>query len=129
MTRVMVGFEDLTGQTLNGLRVTRLVSRRPVLWELVCTRCNSSWHEAHASVRYRQCRNATCGRTANPRTPGSTANVGVVPVAARSRDSQSVRDYQHQQSTEPVIRWTEPTFQGADPDSIRNYLDHMETKS
>ena len=60
-TRVMSGIEDLHGQTTaNGLRVELLVSRRPVVWLLRCTRCGSSWNEPHITVRHAPCRNVNC---------------------------------------------------------------------
>jgi hypothetical protein len=93
--RIMLsGQIDQTGTTnQNGIYVDGMASRYPLRWAVHCVRCNSSWVEDHSRIQYAACRNAVCGRVIKPRTPGAAATVGVVPVAVRSRDSDSIREY------------------------------------
>jgi len=126
----MSGTENLEGRDFNGLRVVRMVSRRPVVWEVQCIRCNSHWNESHSRVRYATCRNNNCGHApSEPRT--TIAQTGKAVTATRSRDSESARQFQNEQTKQPVIRWAQPnaeTFAGADPDSLRHYIESMEGK-
>jgi hypothetical protein len=92
--RVMNGATDLTGSTNpQGQRITRMVTRRPLAWELRCTICGGSQSPvAHNRAEYAVCRNTNCGKSVtSPRaTLATTVNKS---VAVRSRDSESARQF------------------------------------
>jgi hypothetical protein len=129
----MSGIENIQGQRRGTLLIETLVSRRPVRWRVRCESCGLSTVVDHTRLQngaVASCPNgANCGRTIQPRTPGATASVGVVPTAVRSRDAGSARQFQREQSAQPLVRWAEPsadTFTGVDPSSIRGYMDYLE---
>jgi hypothetical protein len=124
----MPGLIDYTGATnKNGLFVERMASRYPLRWHVRCTRCQSNWDADHRQIPYLTCRNTNCGRT--PLGPRATlAEIGQAVTAVRSRDSESIRQYERQQIEKPV-RWAEhtpETLASADPDSLRRFLDYLE---
>lgn len=130
--RVMPGIENLEDREFNGVRVERLASRHPVRWYLRCVRCGANWIEDHARVRYTGCRNSSCGHSASePRA--TLARTGNPVTAVRSRDSESVWEYQRQQSAASVVKWAaQPSESGmlaADPSSVRAYIDHLEKRN
>lgn len=93
--REMSGFRDLTG-TVNpsGQRITRMVSRNPLRWEVTCDHCKTVQPAVlHARAQYVSCRNVTCGQTA-PAPRSAQAQPGA-PEAVRSRDSQSARQFRN----------------------------------
>lgn len=57
-------FEDWTGrQTTEGLRVLRLVSKRPaVVWATQCIKCGTETSVPHSKISYQKCRNGACGK-------------------------------------------------------------------
>jgi hypothetical protein len=133
----MPGIENIQGQRRGTLLIETLVSRRPVRWRVRCgyEGCGLTTVVDHMRLQngfVLNCPNvANHGLSAQPRKTGASATVGTVPTAVRSRDSQSIREFQRQRTTEPTYRWKEPsadTFKGADPDSLRRYLDSMENR-
>lgn len=97
--REMRGVTDLTGSTnKEGQRITRMVSRRPLAWELNCTRCGTSqFPVAHAKAQYATCRNNTCGQSLSSRRATLATTSAVVP-AIRSRDSESTRQFHEEEA-------------------------------
>lgn len=62
--RIYAGFQNLAGHTFGTINVSRLVSRRPVLWECTCSACGSRWNTRHESIREgMRCANGTCNLT------------------------------------------------------------------
>lgn len=54
-------FVDWTGKTTEGgLRVLRLVSRRPVAYAAKCVKCGTESTEPHSRIAYAECRSAVC---------------------------------------------------------------------
>ena len=96
--RVMNGATDLTGSTNpQGQRITRMVSRRPLAWELTCTICGTSQSPiAHSRAEYASCRNGMCGKSVTtPRaTLASTSRAG---VAQRDRTNREIREFHEQE--------------------------------
>lgn len=118
------GFENLAGQEFGGVRVERLVSRRPVRWQLVCTRCGASWNDGHDRVRFATCRSDSCGKVATRRS--TLATTRAVVTATRSRDSDSFSEYMRTPQPVKATPLQANPFEGADPDILRHYLDYEE---
>lgn len=132
-TVVYNGFENLAGQEFNGLIVERMITRRPVVWKLVCTKCGGSQNESHTRVRYATCRNTNCNRA--PLEQRSTlAQTGQRIEGIRSRDSDGARQFQQEstQQQQCKVVWrdmpSDEAMRNADPDSLRRHLDYLEDK-
>jgi hypothetical protein len=122
-------FENLAGIVNdNGISIERLVSRNPVAWAARCIECSTAWTVSHARARTVSCPNALTHNRESRRRSQITQTISPT-TATRSRDAQSAREYQRQE-TPQSIRYTfaEPTFAGADPSSVSAYLDYQEQK-
>jgi len=65
VTRVMNdGKVDLTGRTVNGLRVERMTQRQPLRYAVKCETCSATTSESHERLIHgaAKCRNANCGK-------------------------------------------------------------------
>jgi hypothetical protein len=128
--RVMAGVRDLTGHVFNGLLVTRMVKRTPIVWEMQCEKCSGTQHAGHLQARYSVCKNSNCGRVPPSKPRAVMVQTGQAIAATRNRDAESVRRFEREESSGPVCR-LEPSaedLQNADPSSIRGYIDYLEGK-
>jgi hypothetical protein len=106
-------FEDLTGKTINTLRVTGRAFRansKAVLWEVVCEKCNTKQTANHRDLQLGKahCARSGCG-LAELSTPTRAAAFPVASV--RTRDT--VEAHKNEPSIREVVRaWAEnnPNF-------------------
>jgi hypothetical protein len=128
------GLEDIQGQHRGTLLIESVASRRPLRWHVKCECCGLSTVIDHSRLQngaVSGCPNIDCGKTIRPRTPGAMVQTGQAVTATRSRDSESLRQFQREEAARQNVRWADPdanTFASADPDSLRRYINHMENR-
>lgn len=101
--------ENLTGQTRGTLRIQGIARRVPSLaWTCTCTVCGTSTVYEHRHLTQNaSCKNASCGRPAEPVAP-SRANIQPISTAARSAVTDEARRAGQQQrqqivETDPML--------------------------
>lgn len=56
-------YADWSGrQNDYGLKVVRLVSKKPVVWATKCVSCGAEMNVPHSKIAYQQCRSSACGQ-------------------------------------------------------------------
>lgn len=128
----MSGVADLTGQRVSTLRIDGMVARHPSpRYASTCEQCGARGTVSQRDILIgkAKCLASGCGRSqSEPRA--TLMQTGQIPTAERSRDAESLREFQRQQR-EPVIRWadqpSEAAMLNADTDSLRRHIEYMES--